>query len=248
MDYNNNQYDQNGFAMNNFSSASIDQGFNEVRALMQQEVIAKSFLYMVAALAVTAIAAYASPHVLANWLASGRYNIFILFGAELAIVIVSNIALKKNNAPLYAVLFTVYSFLTGATLGIIFWLYDMRSVGAVFLMTALMFGIMAVYGLVTKKDLTSIGRLCMMGVIGIIIASLVNAFILRSGMVDFVVSIVGVLIFVALTAYDVQKIKKRVYYATDETVAVLSLAGAFELYLDFINIFLRLLRLFGKRK
>lgn len=220
----------------------------QVRELLQQEVIAKSFLYMVAALAVTAVAAFTAPDLLAGWLARGRYNLIILFVAEIAIVIASNVAMSRNNAAVSAILFTLYSYLTGATLGIIFWAYDLTSVGAVFLMTAGMFGVMAVYGLVTRKDLSSIGHICMMGIIGIIIASLVNVFILHSTMFDLIVSLVGVGIFVALTAYDVQKIKQRVYYATDENVGVLALSGAFGLYLDFINIFLRLLRIFGKRR
>ena len=241
--YNNDQYTQTGDLMGNIGAAT-----GQVRELLQQEVIAKSFLYMVAALAVTAIAAFTAPDLLAGWLARGRYNMLILFGAELAIVIASNVAMSKNNVALSAILFTLYSYLTGATLGIIFWAYDLTSVGAVFLMTAAMFGVMAVYGLVTKKDLSSIGSICMMGIIGIIIASLVNVLLLHSTVFDLIVSIAGVAIFVGLTAYDVQKIKQRVYYATDDNVAVLALSGAFGLYLDFINIFLRLLRIFGKRR
>ena len=228
--------------------AAVGQAASEVRDLLQNEVIAKSFLYMVAALGVTAIAAFTAPDLLAGWLMKGRYNFIILFAAELAIVIASNVAMTKNNVALSAILFTVYSYLTGATLGIIFWAYDMASVGAIFLMTAAMFGIMAVYGLVTKKDLSSVGNICLMGIIGIIIASLVNVLFIRNGVFDLIVSVIGVAIFVGLTAYDVQKIKKRVYYATDENVACLALWGAFGLYLDFINLFLRLLRLFGKRK
>ncbi len=227
---------------------AVGQAASQVRDLLQNEVIAKSFLYMVAALAVTAIAAFTAPDLLAGWLMRGRYNFIILFVAELAIVIASNVAMSKNNVALSAILFTLYSYLTGATLGIIFWAYQLASVGAIFLMTAAMFGIMAVYGLVTKKDLSSIGNICMMGIIGIIIASLVNIFLLKSGVFDLIVSVSGVAIFVGLTAYDVQKIKRRVYYATDENVACLALWGAFGLYLDFINLFLRLLRLFGKRK
>lgn len=244
MDYNNGQFEQ----YNEYPQQGINETAYQVKELLQQEVIAKSFLYMVAALAVTAIAAFTAPDLLAGWLARGKYNIMILFIAEFAIVIVSNIAMSKNNVALSAILFTVYSYLTGATLGIIFWAYDMTSVGAIFLMTAAMFAVMAVYGLVTKRDLSSIGNICMMAIIGIIIASIVNALILRSGLFDLIVSIVGVGIFVGLTAYDVQKIKQRVYYATDENVGVLALSGAFGLYLDFINIFLRLLRIFGKRR
>ena len=244
-----NQYNYNDqYVQNNTDYEQPYGRFGQVGELLQQEVIAKSFLYMVAALAVTAIAAFTAPDLMAGWLARGRFNILVLFGAELAIVIASNAAMSRNNVALSAILFTLYSYLTGATLGIIFWEYDLTSVGAVFLMTAGMFGVMAIYGLVTKKDLSSIGSICMMAIIGIIIASLVNVLLLHSTVFDLVISLVGVAIFVGLTAYDVQKIKQRVYYANDENVSVLALSGAFGLYLDFINIFLRLLRIFGKRR
>lgn len=222
--------------------------FGEVRELLQQEVISKSFLYLMAGLGVTAVAAFAAPTVMAGWLMRGQYNYILLFVAELAIVIVSNIAISKNNVALSAVLFTLYSYITGSLLGIIFWAYELTSVGTVFLMTALMFGIMAVFGMVTKRDLSSIGNICLMGLIGIIIATLVNVLFIRNGMFDLIVSVIGIGIFVALTAYDMQKIKRRVAYSNGENAQVLALSGAFELYLDFVNIFPRLLRLFGKRK
>ena len=222
--------------------------FTELKEALKQEVVAKSFLYMVAALGVTAVAAFVSPVLMAEWLMRNQYNMYILFGLELVVVIASNWAMSRNNVVLSAVLFTVYAYLTGAVLGIVFWAYDLTSVGAVFFMTAGMFAVMAIYGLITKKDLSSVGNICMMGIMGVIIASVVNGLILRNGMFDLIISYVVIAIFVGLTAYDVQKIKQRVYSATDENVAVLALSGAFGLYLDFINIFLRLLRLFGKRK
>ncbi|MBR6257683.1 MAG: Bax inhibitor-1/YccA family protein [Lachnospiraceae bacterium] len=248
-----NQYYQQDPYQNNMGfdpgmSAQQETVFGQVNTLMHEEVIAKSFLYMVAALVVTAVAAFAAPDALATVLQANPSAIFILFIAELAIVFVSNIAIKKNNAVLTAVLFTIYSFLTGATLGIIFWAYDLGSVGAVFLMTAGMFAATAIYGLVTKNDLSSIGSICLMGVIGIIIVTLVNMLFLHSEGLDLAVSYIGVFIFVALTAYDTQKIKKSVAYATPDRTATLALSGAFELYLDFINIFIRLLRIMGRRK
>lgn len=248
-----NQYYQQDPYQNNMGfgpgvNAQQDTVFGQVNTLMHEEVIAKSFLYMVAALAVTAVAAFAAPNALAKVLQANPSAIFLLFVAELAIVIVSNIAIKKNNAVLTAVLFTVYSFLTGATLGIVFWAYDLGSVGAIFLMTAGMFAATAIYGLITKNDLSSIGSICIMGVIGIIIVTLVNVLFIHSEGLDLAISYIGVFIFVALTAYDTQKIKKSVAYATTDRAATLALSGAFELYLDFINIFLRLLRIMGRRK
>jgi len=246
-EYKDYEYDKYDTSMIDSINSSAYQAVDTVQEILKKEGVAKSFLYMMAALAVTAIAAFAAPSVLSEWLMRGRYNLIILFVAELAIVIVSNIAVSKNNVPLTAILFTVYSYLTGSLLGIIFWMYDLSSVGAVFLMTAAMFGITAIYGMVTKKDLSSVGSICFMGIIGIIIASLVNAFLIRNGIFDFIISVVGVVIFVALTAYDIQKISKRARYVDDSHVQVMALSGAFELYLDFINIFLRLLRIFGKR-
>ena len=248
----NQYYAQNQFQNNQAYNTGMygDQNgiINQVNTLMHQEVIAKSFLYMVAALVVTAVAAFAAPNAMAKILMANPSAIYILFVLELAIVIVSNIAIKKNNAILTAVLFTVYSFLTGATLGVIFWAYDLGSVGAVFLMTAGMFAATGIYGLVTKKDLSSIGSICLMAIIGIIITSLVNMIFLHSEGLDLVISYIGVAVFVALTAYDTQKIKKAVAYATPDRLATIALSGAFELYLDFINIFLRLLRIMGRRK
>ena len=233
-----------GFESGNVVHTSISQ----LKSLMYEEVVAKSFIFMVAALLITAFAAFTARSFMLAWIVQNPFNLYILFIAEIVIVLVSNAVLKKNNVILAGVLYTVYSYLTGALIGIIMLAYTQRSVAGVFLMTAGMFGVMAVYGLITQRDLTSMGSLFMMGLVGIIIAGLVNGFILKSTMVDFGISVVAVLIFVGLTAYDAQKIKHNVKFSTSENVNALALAGAFELYLDFINLFLRLLRLFGKRK
>ncbi|MBR6316057.1 MAG: Bax inhibitor-1/YccA family protein [Lachnospiraceae bacterium] len=253
------QYDNGGFSNTTYqnyddmaggfeSGNAVQTPITKLKSLMFEEVIAKSFLFMVAALVITAFAAFTAPYYMLKWLMAGSFNLYILFGAELAIVLISNWALKKNNAILAGVLYTVYSYLTGATLGIIFLAYTGTSIAAVFLMTAGMFGVMAIYGLVTQRDLSSFSSILVMGLVGIIIASLVNLLLLHSGALEFIISIVGVLIFVGLTAYDTQKIKERVAIANEGNVLTLALAGAFELYLDFINLFLKLLRLFGKRK
>ncbi|MCR5418541.1 MAG: Bax inhibitor-1/YccA family protein [Lachnospiraceae bacterium] len=230
------------------SGNAVNTPMQKLKSLMYESVITRSFLFMVAALVITAFSAFTAPTYLYRWLASGSYNLFILFGAELAIVMISNWAIAKNNAVLTAALYTVYSYLTGAIIGGLFWVYTGSSITAVFLMTAGMFGVMAVYGLLTGRDLSSFGNLAMMALVGVIIASVVNILILHSSAFDFGISIVCVLIFVGLTAYDTQKIKESVQYATTDNINTLALAGGFQLYLDFINIFLRLLRLFGKRK
>lgn len=245
--YNNgyNGYNPNGgFTLNGQSFAGA---FNEASEAIKQKVVSQSFLFMVAALAITAIGAKVASEVLLEWMVKNPANMFLLFGAEIAIVIISNVAIKKNNVVLSASLFTAYSFVNGATLGIVCMAYVETSVTIVFVITAAMFAVTAFYGLVAKKDLSSIGSLCIMGLIGLIITGLVNIF-LQSEMMTYVASFVGVAVFVGLTAYDTQKIKKASMYADDSNVTALSLNGAFELYLDFINLFLYLLRIFGKRR
>ncbi|MBR3525819.1 MAG: Bax inhibitor-1 family protein, partial [Lachnospiraceae bacterium] len=153
----------------NGGPASFSGIVSEVTETLQQKVVAKSFLYMVVALIVTAIAAFAAPQAMAKILITHPSAIFGLVGLELVIVIVSNIAIKKNNAALTVVLYTVYSFLTGATLGVVFWAYQLGSVVAIFLMTSAIFAIMAVYGMVTKRDLSSLGSILLMSILGIII-------------------------------------------------------------------------------
>ena len=145
-------------------------------------------------------------------------------------------------------MFALYSVLNGVTLSSIFLVYEIGSIATTFFVTAGTFGAMAIYGSVTKKDLTKVGNLCMMAVIGLIIATVVNLLI-RSTMADMIISGVGVLVFVGLTAYDAQKIKNMLYGAEEsEMTNKIAVLGALSLYLDFINLFLYLLRFFGRRK
>jgi FtsH-binding integral membrane protein len=165
---------------------------------------------------------------------------------ELGIVVFLSFGITKMSAGTAAAAFLVYSFLNGLTLSVIFWAYSGGSIFQAFITAAGMFGAMSVYGLTTKKDLTSWGSFFFMGLIGILLCGLVNIFLRSSGL-SFVISIVGVFVFVGLTAWDTQKLKS---YATvegplRENVAVI---GALALYLDFINLFLFLLRLFGDRR
>ena len=132
----------------------------------------------------------------------------------------------------------------------IFLIYTMSSIATTFFVTAGTFGVMALFGYVTKKDLTRLGSLCFMGIIGIIIASLVNIF-LQNSMMEMIISYIGVLLFVGLTAYDSQKIKRLLMQdgvEINETTQKIALLGAMTLYLDFINLFLYLLRILGDRK
>jgi len=264
--YPQNQYQQNGNPQNvnpyayqqNFNGfnrggsfsagvGNVSDAFSEAREAMKQKVVAQSFIFMVAALVITAIGAYVASAALENWLRENSAGLIILFVAEIAVVIASNIALKKNNVVLSSVLLTIYSFVNGATLGIVCSIYVQSSVVRVFAICAVMFLVTAFYGLVTKKDLSSLGSLCIMGLIGLILVGVVNLFLKSDGL-NFLTSIIGVAVFVGLTAYDTRKVKESAAFADESNTTALAINGAFELYLDFINLFLYLLRLFGKRR
>ncbi len=171
---------------------------------------------------------------------------FGLMIIELGIVVFLSFRITKMSAGAAASGFLVYSFLNGLTLSVIFFAYTQASIFQAFLTAAGMFGAMAVYGLVTKKDLTSWGSFFFMGLIGIVICSVINIFVRSSGL-SFVISLIGVFVFLGLTAWDNQKLKSMatVTGPMQENVAVI---GALALYLDFINLFLFLLRLFGDRR
>ncbi|MBQ9437665.1 MAG: Bax inhibitor-1/YccA family protein [Lachnospiraceae bacterium] len=231
-----------------YNGGGMDFGYAAPDAAVYQGVLTRAFLYMVVALGITAVAAFTTADLILIWMLRNPYSLYILFAVEIGIVIASNWALRRNNTVLSAVLFAAYSFINGATIGIILLAYTETSVGASFLMAGGMFAVMAVYGMVTKKDLSSWGSILLMGLIGIIIASLVNLIFLRNGMMDFVVSLAAIAIFVGLTAYDTQKLKKRAMMASGSSMEAIALMGAFELYLDFVNLFLRLLSIMGKRK
>lgn len=171
---------------------------------------------------------------------------WVLLIAEFGLVVVLSAALNRLSAAAAASMFLVFSLLNGLTLSVILFAYTRASLTQAFVVAAGTFGAMSVYGMVTKRDLTSWGSFFFMGLIGIVLASVVNIFV-RSSALDFGISVIGVLIFTGLTAWDTQKLKA---YATvtgpmRENLAII---GALSLYLDFINLFLMLLRLFGDRR
>ena len=168
--------------------------------------------------------------------------------APLGIVMYLSFGIAKMSASKAQSTFWVFAALMGASLASIFIVYTQMSIARVFFITAGTFGAMSIYGYTTKRDLTKLGSFLMMGLFGIIIASIVNMF-MKSSMMYFVISILGVLIFVGLTAYDTQKIK-NMYLASDssELMGKKAVMGALTLYLDFINLFIMLLRLFGQRR
>ena len=152
-------------------------------------------------------------------------------------------------ASTMVLIFVLFSMLMGASLSFIFLMYELGSIAKTFVITAGMFGTMAVVGYTTKTDLTKFGSLMFMGLIGIVIASVVNMF-MQSSTMDYIISFIGVLVFTGLTAYDVQKLKRigSQIVENNESVRKITIMGALTLYLDFINLFLFLLRFFGNRK
>ncbi len=157
--------------------------------------------------------------------------------------------IKKISAGLAVFLFFLYCFFTGLTFSVIFLIYTVESIEKIFLISALMFGAMSAYGYFTKTDLTHIGQVLIMGLIGLVIASIAN-FFMKSEKTDYILSWAGVIIFTGLTAYDTQKIRKTNIIGNEGTPEDTkeSIIGALTLYLDFVNLFLKLLRLFGKRR
>jgi hypothetical protein len=156
---------------------------------------------------------------------------------------------ERISAGTAILLFLLYCFSIGLTLSVIFLVYTIESIGQMFFVSALMFGVMSIYGFYTKTDLTHIGQVLIMGLFGLIIAGITNM-ILNNATLDWILSIVGVVTFTGLTAYDTQKIRQlnKIGNAGTEEDTKEAILGALNLYLDYVNLFLKLLRLFGKRK
>lgn len=222
---------------------------NEVMSTLLRKVYAWMFLSLV----LTGFTAFAvsNNYNLLEMIYSNAATIWILIIAQLGLAILFTARLHKMSLPVCGLLFALYSVLTGVMFSSIFALYTYESIASTFFITAGTFGAMSLYGYFTKKDLTSIGRFLFMGLIGLIIASLVNLF-LQSSMVTWITTYVGVLIFVGLTAYDTQKIKEMLLLHSQdgltENSMKVAIFGSFMLYLDFINLFLKLLRIFGRRR
>lgn len=211
----------------------------------------KVYVWMSLALAITGFTAYgvATSPGLMQAIYANQFFFWGLIIAEFALVIGVSAAIDRLSLATATLMFILYSVINGALLSYIFIVYTASSVSTAFFITAGTFAAMALYGYTTKTDLTSWGKLLLMALIGLIIATLVNVFV-KSSMFDLILSYVGVLIFVGLTAYDSQKIKQMLLEAPDagEAAQKVALLGALSLYLDFINLFLYLLRIFGKRE
>ena len=211
----------------------------------------KVYLWMTLALAITGFTAYYVAHneTLMTALVSNQILFWGLVIGELALVIGLSAAINKLSLTAATLMFVVYSVVNGATMSFIFLVYTYSSITSVFFITAGTFAVMALIGYFTKTDLSSMGKILMMALIGIIIATIVNIFTKSEGLA-MILNYLGVLVFVGLTAYDSQKIKQMLMMAPDagEAAQKMALLGALSLYLDFINLFLYLLRIFGARR
>jgi len=176
--------------------------------------------------------------------------VLMLVVVQFGLVIGLSAAIHKLSGAVASLMFAAYSALTGLTLSSIFFVYSSASIFQAFVVTGGMFGAMSVYGMVTKRDLTGMGSFMFMGLIGIVIASVVNMFVQSSAM-GFIISVIGVLVFTGLTAYDTQKLKymgESMPLGDATAIRRGTILGALTLYLDFLNLFLMLLRLFGSSR
>lgn len=241
----------------NYSRSTPESIFsgNEAVSSKSRSFLANVFTLMFVALGITAVLAYffaANAEQFLYPILSNKLLFYAIMFAPLGFVLLMSFAFNRLSAPVLMALLLVYSAINGISFSFILLAYTSTSVFGCFLTAALMFGVMAVMGYTTKQDLTSMGRIMMMGLIGIIIASVVNWF-LKSDSMSYVISFIGVIVFTGLTAYDVQKLK-RIGEGIDQEgnviagdVKKLAIMGALSLYLDFINLFLMLIRLFGRR-
>ena len=237
---------------------NYNENYNSTQVL-SNTFVANVFMWMFAALGITALTAYlfgTTPDLMMSMFSvradgSASLNLlgWIVMLAPLIIVFVMSFGMEKMKASTMIILYLVYSILMGMSLGFIFLAYTGASIAKTFVITAGMFGLMAFLGYTTKTDLTKMGSILLMGLFGIIFATVVNMF-MHSESLDYIISIVGVIIFTGLTAYDVQKIKEIGMMGMDnnETMTKISIQAALSLYLDFINLFLYLLRFFGRSK
>lgn len=221
-----------------------------IAQIEERTFIGKVYRWMGIGLFLTAITAYfvASSESMVNMLASNSILFFGLLIAEFGLVIYLSARIQKMSAETATAAFIIYSILNGVTLSLLLLIYTGASVASTFFTTALTFSAMSAYGYFTKRDLTTMGSYLQMGLIGLIIASVINIF-WANGTMYWIISYVGVLLFVGLTAYDTQKIKKMGTMVEGVQVTQkMAIMGALTLYLDFINLFLMLLRILGDRK
>ncbi len=212
---------------------------------MRNEVYPKLFTWLFIGLLVSFATGYALSTNLEMLTLVAGIGLLPIVLIELGIAFAMGMFINKLSPMLMKILYLIYSFTTGLTLSFIFIIYQMNSIISIFLMTSIITGLMALYGYKTKSDLSKIGTFLFIGLIGMIIGGILNALIFQSTIADNALSLLGVAIFTILIAYDINRIKHLIPAVGEEKAAIY---GAFQIYLDFINLFLRLIRLFGKER
>ncbi|GAB4375159.1 MAG: Bax inhibitor-1/YccA family protein [Spirochaetales bacterium] len=232
----------------------VEKNFVMESAYARERSLLKNvYLWMSLGLAITGVVALgiASNPRLVIGLVSNPLLFFGVILAEFGLVMYLSARIQTMSAGAATIAFATYAALNGVTLSLVFLAYTGTSIASAFFITAGTFGAMSLYAITTKRDLSGLGHYLMMGLLGLIIASVVNLFLRSSGM-EWMISVVGVLLFVGLTAYDTQIIKnwsQQSAYTADESIYIrISVIGALKLYLDFINLFLFFLRLFGRSR
>ncbi|MBL0104872.1 MAG: Bax inhibitor-1/YccA family protein [Bacteroidetes bacterium] len=243
-------------ANSNWSFNTLDQPASYEQTGVSRTFMNGVFSWMGIALAISAVTAYVFGTDMSylSYLVdpiAGKMTMlgYIVMFAPIGFVLLMSFGFQKLSATALSGLFLVYSVIMGMSLSFVFLAYQLGSVFVIFGVSAAMFGVMALAGYTTKTDLTKMGSILMMALVGIIIASLINLFMQSSGM-SYMISFITVIVFTGLTAYDVQKLKEigANVEGGSEASAKMSILGALTLYLDFINLFLALLRLFGSRR
>lgn len=206
-------------------------------------IFSKVFLWLAVGLFVSfGVAFYVSTNENLVYNIFDKYYIWIII-LELVLAFVLSLCITKLSKAMTIILYIGYSAVTGLTLSSVFLAYELSSIIMIFLMTSIIFALLSVYGYVTKKDVSKIGPILFFGLIGIIIVTILNIFVFKSSSFDIWISIISIIIFLGFIVYDINLIKRKMYDIDDDKLAVY---GAFQLYLDFVNIFLDLLRLFGE--
>jgi FtsH-binding integral membrane protein len=223
--------------------------FGTASQVTVNNTIKRVYLNMTLGLLVTAFVSMfcAGSYGYLSFILSNSWAMWGLVIAQFGVVIGLSAGINKLSGAAATALFYVYAVLTGMTFSTLFLVYTATSIAKTFFITAAVFGAMSIYGYFTNKDLTRVGSFLVMALIGLVIVSLINMFV-RSSQLDWIVSFVGVLIFIGLTAWDTQKIKMMAMQMPESSAGRLAAIGALSLYLDFINIFLYLLRFFGNNR
>lgn len=211
-------------------------------------VMRRVYSKMTLGLLATAVTSFLvmSSDALMNFFFSSSLTFWLLFAAELGVVIYLSARIEKMSSAMATAMFYLYSILNGVTLTPIFFIYTGASIATTFAITAGTFGVMSIFGYVTRQDLSKIGSILFMALLGLIVCIVVNLF-LHNSMLDLAISCAGVLIFVGLTAWDTQAIKRMCAETDPSMISKVATMGALSLYLDFINLFIYLLRIFGNR-